>query len=246
MNMRYPRWLHRIAVLIATAVTGACLWAAEPVWQVTAPGLTVRTVHPLPDVTVIAVRADATCRIRVVDAHHGAQGVGRWAADVCPANGAAINASYFTRELAPLGLLIIDGRQTQPPRGKPFWATFMIRHGKPALALTQDISLRGVTQAVECQPRLVVGRQIQHFKQQPATARSAVGLDAAGRAIFAATANGLTLEQWAACLRDDLGCIDALNFDGGPSTQLAVRGKIALSIPGGWEVPIFITVSPGR
>ena len=71
---------------------------------------------------------------------------------------------------------------------------------------------------------------------------TAPGIEVQGRVIFAAAEGALTLEAWAAFLRNTLGCVDALNFDGGPPTQLAVRGKMSLDIPGGWNVPVFITV----
>jgi hypothetical protein len=44
-----------------------------------------------------------------------------------------------------------------------------------------------------------------------------------------------------------LGCWDALNLDGGPSTQLVVKlPAMALSRPGGWGVPNALVVVPGK
>jgi hypothetical protein len=44
-----------------------------------------------------------------------------------------------------------------------------------------------------------------------------------------------------------LGCWDALNLDGGPSTQLVVKlPALALSLPGGWRVPNALVVAPGK
>ncbi len=43
-----------------------------------------------------------------------------------------------------------------------------------------------------------------------------------------------------------LGCSDALNLDGGPSTQLVVKlPALTLSLPG-WAVPNALVVTPGR
>ena len=40
-----------------------------------------------------------------------------------------------------------------------------------------------------------------------------------------------------------LGCWDALNLDGGPSTQLVVKlPALTLSLPGGWGVPNALVV----
>jgi len=44
-----------------------------------------------------------------------------------------------------------------------------------------------------------------------------------------------------------LGCPDALNLDGGPSTQLMVKlPALTLSVAGGWGVPNALVVSPGK
>jgi len=44
-----------------------------------------------------------------------------------------------------------------------------------------------------------------------------------------------------------LGCGDALNLDGGPSTQLVVKlPALALSLAGGWGVPNALVVAPGK
>ena len=44
-----------------------------------------------------------------------------------------------------------------------------------------------------------------------------------------------------------LGCVDALNLDGGPSTQLVVKlPGLALSLPGGWGVPNALVATPGK
>jgi uncharacterized protein YigE (DUF2233 family) len=44
-----------------------------------------------------------------------------------------------------------------------------------------------------------------------------------------------------------LGCLDALNLDGGQSTQLVVKlPTLALSLPRGWGVPNALVVAPGR
>ena len=47
-------------------------------------------------------------------------------------------------------------------------------------------------------------------------------------------------------LRDRLGCRDALNLDGGPSTQLVARlGGLRTEVPGGWGVPNALIALPG-
>jgi Phosphodiester glycosidase len=43
-----------------------------------------------------------------------------------------------------------------------------------------------------------------------------------------------------------LGCSDALNLDGGPSTQLVAKlPSLTVSVPGGWCVPNALIALPG-
>ena len=49
----------------------------------------------------------------------------------------------------------------------------------------------------------------------------------------------LSLDEWANLWASPSGldCAQALNMDGGPSTQLAVSGAKELNVDGGWPVP---------
>jgi len=171
---------------------------------------------------------------------------GARAEDVCPSPGAAINASFFDEDRAPLGLLVIDGKQRHPRHPVRGWpgggGLFVVRKGKPTIIAHTAKVPAGAEYAVQCWPRLVIAGKIPKFKQRPAAVRSAVGIDTNGRVLFAATDGPLTFESWAAVLRDQFSCTEALNLDGGPSTQLTVRGKHDITVPGGWPVPVLLTV----
>lgn len=215
-------------------------------WRQTAPGIEVRELPGDDGVRVTAVRIDPRqCAFRVAYAHADSAAPGDWAEQVCPAVGVAINASYFADDRTPIGLLVVDGKQLQRHFPVHQWGAFQVRDGQPELVVPTQTVPDGVTQAFECKPRLLVNGQCQRFKPQGPNRRSAVGMDAQGRVILAATAEGyLTLEQWAAFLQQRLQCVNALNLDGGPSTQLAVRGSIDRTVTGGGPVPVFLTVSP--
>lgn len=253
--LRNP-WFWSIAVLVLGVVL-AGRWVAPRVlqaqaglrWQETAPGmelgtLTVRTVGN-GETAVTAVRFDPVrCAIRAVDARKGVDDAGAQADAVCPPVGVAINASYFAEDLTPLGLLVVDGTRVQGFFPQGAWGAFWVRAGQPELRRSTGTLPAGVTQAIECKPRLVVDGTIPTFKPQGAARRAGVGIDADGRVVFAVTTGYLTLEQWAACFRDEMACANALNLDGGPSAQLAVRGRVDASVPGGWPVPVLLTVAP--
>jgi uncharacterized protein YigE (DUF2233 family) len=198
-------------------------------------------------VGVTAVRIDPRCRIRVVDAHRGIRDGGAQVSDVCPAGGAAINANFFDESLNPIGLVLTDGRtvsKTTFPKSllKP-WGHFLIVNGMPAIRPVARRLPAGSTQGVQCGPMLVMGGVLNTFPDLPTAPRAGVGIDAIGRVLFAICDRSVTMAQWAACLRDDLGCVDALNLDGGPSAQLAVTGTETLRRDGAMA-PVFLVAEP--
>jgi uncharacterized protein YigE (DUF2233 family) len=113
--------------------------------------------------------------------------------------------------------------------------------------------------AVQAGPRLVVDGEILTFKPNFAR-RSALCVPSPGKITLVATAGPVVLDDFAAFLAADvasggLGCRDALNLDGGPSTQLHVdRAGSPVGVQGRDEVPVFVgvfargaaTPGPGR
>ena len=92
--------------------------------------------------------------------------------------------------------------------------------------------------AIQAGPRLVVNGTIPHLKNDYAP-RSALCIDNAGHIIIAITDNmSMTLALFAQLLsrsvdQNGLGCYNALNLDGGSSSQLyASIGDFRLIIPG--------------
>lgn len=83
------------------------------------------------------------------------------------------------------------------------------------------------------------------MKASTPAARSAIGLDAAGRVLLIASQGGLSLAAFAEWLAQPVaeggvGCVDAMNLDGGPSTQLAVPG--VLEVLGAYPMPSHLVV----
>ena len=135
---------------------------------------------------------------------------------------------------------MIDGKPLQHAFPVHEWGTFRVRDGKPELVKSTSQLSAGVSQAIECKPRLIINGTVPSFKVQTPAKRAAIGIDGNGKVLLAVTMNYLTLAEWASCLRQQLNCRDALNLDGGPSAQLAAQGEINFSVSGGALVPIFI------
>ena len=155
----------------------------------------------------------------------------------------AINGGFFLPDYKPLGLLIIDGRETNPLR-KADWGIFMIQENVPKILHTKDfLPDRGISQALQVGPRLVVGGRELTMKKQAAR-RSAVGITYKNQVVLANTedtdayAQDLARIFWLSEEDGGLGCKDALTLDGGPSAQMFVEYKsVKIDIAGGWGVP---------
>ena len=160
----------------------------------------------------------------------------------------AMNASFFDNEGRALGLAVDEGRSIGGGR-RQSWGAFVVEGKKARITLgadlTDHLAARLVVQGI---PRLVVGGMVSRLKPQFAE-RSAVCAD--GSVVMLVVSTRAEATAFARFLADTpdkggLGCVDALNLDGGPSTQLVVKlPGLELSLPG-WGVPNALVVTPGR
>ena len=161
----------------------------------------------------------------------------------------AINASFFDVDGKAMGLAVDDGRVMASAKRRT-WGALVINDRNARIVLGADIvddrANRLVVQGI---PRLVVGGRVQALKPQVAE-RTAVC--AKGGTVVLVVTTKVETTPFARFLADPLdqgglGCQDALNLDGGPSTQLVVRlPALTLSVSGGWGVPNALVVSPGK
>jgi hypothetical protein len=221
-----------------------------PTWYEAAPGLHAAGIlHTLSggDTRILATRIDPhRWLIRVADRHTGLPAGGITADKLCPATGAAINASFFNmRDQTPIGLHIIDGKKRYPIYEKEGmyggWGALVVRENVPSITTALKEIPKDADYVVQCGPPLVIHGTIPPFKNLQAARRSAVGIDTTGCVVFAVSDRSITFDQWARILRDQLDCVNALNLDGGPSAQLTVKGTYTAIVPGGWTAPVFLT-----
>ena len=159
----------------------------------------------------------------------------------------AINASFFDTDGRAMGLAVDEGRVMAGGKRRS-WGALVIDDRNARIVLGADIkddhAHRLVVQGI---PRLVVGGAIPPLKPQVAE-RTAVC--AMGNVVVLVVSTKVETTPFARFLADPpeqggLGCRDALNLDGGPSTQLVVRlPGPAVSFPGGWGVPNALVVVP--
>lgn len=238
------RRLFGVFVLLALAWWGFGQWraAGDTRWTPIENGIEMRTYYMQEGphrVPVYAFRADPS-RIHIAggDVLNATQWQQQTKAHV------VINGGYFDDETRPMGLRVMDGKKTSSLLQRN-WGVFYIRDGKAYISHTRDYKgARTTRQAIQCGPRLVVDGKTTDLKPQWAR-RTAIGIDRAGRVVLAIVDGGVSLDDWARqwALRDGLDCPNALNMDGGGSTQLEVQTREKkLTVTGMWPVPDVITI----
>ena len=97
---------------------------------------------------------------------------------------------------------------------------------------------------MQCGPRLVVNGKTTDLKSQWGR-RTGVGIEASGKVIIAVSDGELSFDDWANiwASKNGLNCRDALNMDGGGSTQMWVNSKTnPVNVRAAWSVPDAIVV----
>ena len=233
--------MHKKLGLGAAALL--CCWAAlrlrataDSPWHTLPNGIQARelsrTSRGYP-VTIRAFRAPASA-FRVAGGHY--LSASAWLRQTRAR--VVVNGGYFDGLGRPMGYRA--GKNTPPSKlRRADWGVFWVKNGVAHLAHTRDFSpATHPDEAIQCGPRLVVDGKPTDLKPQWAR-RTGVGIDSRGRVVIAVSDGELSLAEWAKLWSSPSGmaCRDALNMDGGPSTQLAVQGAPNLDMAGGWPVP---------
>jgi uncharacterized protein YigE (DUF2233 family) len=158
-----------------------------------------------------------------------------------------INGGFFDHNHRPLGLRIGNQQQYSPLKRISWWGVFYIKDQKPYLSgLRNYKSNENIDFAVQSGPRLLVHGRIPTLKPGRAE-RSALGISPDGRVIILVTENApMTTTALAELFRSPpLNCKEALNLDGGSSSQLyADIGSLKLNVHGYSNVSDAIVVKP--
>ena len=187
-----------------------------------------------------------TAAIRVLDSRTWGK-TAMTVEEFAAASGAAavFNGPFFDIDGSPMGLLVVDGKRTQKLR-RADWGVFYVDGSGPHVVHTSEYGTPdGVQQAFQVGPRLVVGGEVLGLKPQSAR-RTALCVQAGGGVLALVTSGSVQASALATWMKEQ-GCVDALNLDGGPSSQMWVKsGSVAVHEPGGTAVPIAVGVFPGQ
>ena len=159
----------------------------------------------------------------------------------------ALNGGFFDHNYHPLGLRVSHQQQQNPIKNISWWGIFYIKDQKAHLASVPQYPHDGfIDFALQSGPRLLVNGKIPSLKPGIAE-RSALGITPDGKVIILVTENSpLTTPELARILQTDpLQCNNALNLDGGSSSQLVANiNAFQLNAHGFAKVSDAIIVKP--
>lgn len=133
-----------------------------------------------------------------------------------------INGGFFDHKYRPLGLRISQKKQKNPLKRISWWGIFYTKNQKAYLSSLRHFHKdRQIDFALQSGPRLLIDGKIPTLKPGVAE-RSALGITEDGKVIVLVTDNSpMTTTTLASLMKSSpLNCLDALNLDGGSSTQL--------------------------
>lgn len=162
-----------------------------------------------------------------------------------------VNGGFFSPEGKSLGLLIKNGTRLNSAHKTSWWSVFHVTGKKPGITSSKDFNAKHTTElAIQAGPRLVIRGHIPKLKFSLAR-RSGIGFQPDGHVVIAVADQAeLSLTAFANFFQKSekeggLGCSDALNLDGGGSTQLAAHWKdLDVDIQGDTKVPNAVAVFP--
>jgi hypothetical protein len=161
----------------------------------------------------------------------------------------ASNASFFDTDGRAMGLAVDEGR-AMASSNRRSWGALVIDGNRGQIVVGADIQgPPGHRLIVQGLPRLLVEGSVPPLKPQIAERTAVCAGGNVVVLVVSTRADATALARFLADPPDQggLGCRDALNLDGGPSTQLVVKlPGLTLSRPGGWGVPNALVVVPGK
>jgi hypothetical protein len=177
---------------------------------------------------------------------------------LCKASGAiaCINSNFFDEQGKPLGVVISRGIQHNKVHngGGTLTGVFFATSESVGVVHRSLFSAEKVLEAAQAGPRLISeGAPVVGVKDSAsATNISLVCIEREKRVVLMrvslAMFGGSLRELQTVLLRPELGCVEALNFDGGGSSQLYISGGVAGHegatreefLPGRDEVPVVL------
>lgn len=160
----------------------------------------------------------------------------------------SINGGFFDHNFNPLGLRINNKKQENPLKRISWWGVFYIKDNKPRITNVRNFHHdNDIEFAIQSGPRLLIRGNIPSLKAGVAD-RTALGITDEGKVIILVTTNSAMSTRQLAQLMSSppLSCTDAINLDGGSSSQLYAKiDNFQLNVHGFSNVSDAIIVKRG-
>lgn len=158
-----------------------------------------------------------------------------------------INGGFFDNNYKPLGLRINDYQQKSALKRISWWGVFFIKNNKAQISGVNRYSSHStINFAIQGGPRLLINNRIPPLKPGRAE-RTALGITRNGYVIILVTDNlPLSTTELAQFMKaPPLNCTNALNLDGGSSSQLKAHfDNFQLEVHGFSNVSDAVIVKP--
>ena len=139
----------------------------------------------------------------------------------------AINGGFFDKNYRPLGLRIRNYHQLSPLKSISWWGVFYTKQRRAYLSSANQFKQsEHIDFAIQSGPRLIINGRIPSLRAGQ-DERSALGITPEGTVILLVTEHAAMSTTSLARLMQSppLNCINALNLDGGSSSQLYANIK---------------------
>lgn len=151
----------------------------------------------------------------------------------------AVNGGFFDQTNTPLGLRISADGVSHPAKFISWWNIFYTQAGKAYITNQANFKMSpNLTFAIQAGPRLIKHGKVTQGLKSNYDERTALGITNKNEVIILTTENLLiSTEQLAHIMAQSenlggLNCQDALNLDGGTSSQLYAQiGSFILNVP---------------
>ena len=255
--MKLLFWKCFFVLVVCLAFTA--IWASTPtVWQPLAPGLEYTKLSGFagfPGGAVHAFRIDLQYfRFKLMQVPQNGNSPADDFQQLLSAHHAvlATNGGFFTPEFKPLGLRITDKNELSPTRNISWWGVFFVKENRAYLVPQQDY--RPDTQidfAIQAGPRLLVHSERVSGLNTKIDTRTALGITANDKVVLLTTEDLLisTIDLADLLKRPQeeggLGCVEAINLDGGHSAQMyTLLPNFSLAVSNNARVADAILVIP--
>lgn len=159
----------------------------------------------------------------------------------------AVNANFFDTNNKPLGLVTINRVEKNKFKNISWWGILCMNGKWLSIKHSSQYKKGACSNAIQAGPRIVINGNIPKLKNETSR-KTAIGINKKGEMIIVASSSRIPIKTLANSFRKKeteggLDCPNALNLDGGSSSQLYFSANdFELSLPSFVGIPVSLIV----